>query len=542
MQNTEQSSNNSGSTAQQPIRYSTRQTLLFSALFALGVGLLASLLAIIVMIALRLLAGIPTPVELFGDFYLKHINVHVFITLLNQFNPNSKTAPLGLALLGMLGVGTVLGVAYAAILRLQLPVVGYQPTRREWLVAASFAGAMTLVAVVLFWDELRQNLFGFPIASARVVTIIGLLVEFCVYGVTLCLAYRALLPKQPVADLLPAVQERRQLLSRAGVAALTVGAAAGTLGLVRAYLDTYTAYDGMETPNHQSVTSPITPNDEHYIVTQNALDPKPDPNLWQLEVTGLVNKPGIYNYTELQKLPSTSRAITMECISNGIGGHLMSTAVWQGVTLNTLLEQHGGAQSTARYVAFHSMDDYTTSLPLKEVLEADPILAWRMNGVVLPQRHGFPLRVIMPGRYGEESPKWLTRVELTDHFVGGLYSDQGWYNGELRMTSRIDRPTGRISAGRTVEVGGVAFAGIHGIQKVEVSTDNGRTWQQANLQPALSKDSWVLWTWQWKPAGPGKYNLVVRATDDQGQLQTGTFQRTVPNGGAGYHNVPVEVV
>nr|MBA2677220.1 molybdopterin-dependent oxidoreductase [Ktedonobacteraceae bacterium] len=528
MQNTERSSNSSNPATSQPVRYSTRRTLLFSAVFALGAGLLASLLAIVAMLTLRLLAGIPTPVELFGDFYLKHIDVHVFITLLNRFNPNSKTAPLGLALLGMLGVGTVLGLVYAAILRLRLPVVGYRPSRREQLVAAGFAGAMTLVAVVLFWDELRQNLFGFSILWATVITIVGLLVEFCVYGAALCLAYRALLPKQPAPNLASSVQERRQLLSRAGVAALTVGGAAGTLGLVRAYFDTYTAYDGMETPNHQSVTSPITPNDEYYVVTQNALDPKPDPNLWQLEVTGLVNKPGVYNYANLQKLPSTSRAVTIECISNGIGGHLMSTAVWQGVTLNTLLEQHGGAQSTASYIAFHSVDDYTTSLPLKEVLEADPILAWRMNGVVLPQRHGFPLRVIMPGRYGEESPKWLTRVELTDHFVGGLYADQGWYNGEIRMTSRIDRPGGRISAGRTVEVGGIAYAGIHGVQKVEVSTDSGRTWQQANLQPALSKDSWVLWTWPWKPAGPGKYTLVVRTTNGQGQLQSGTFLRTVP--------------
>ncbi len=541
MQDTEQSSE-SGPTAQQTMSYPVGRTLLLSVCFALGAGLLASLLAIVVMILLRLFAGIPTPVELFGDFYLKHINVHVFIALLNQFSPNAKTAPLGLALLGMLGIGTVLGLVYAAILRMKLPVADNRPSRREWLVAAGFAGAMSLFGVVLFWDEIRQNLFGFSIAWSTVITIIGLLVEFSVYGATLCLAYRALLPKQPVPDLAPAVQERRQLLSRAGVAALTVGAGAGTLGLVRAYLNTYTAYDGMETPNHQSVTSPITPNDEYYVVTQNTLDPKPDPNLWQLEIAGLVNKPGTYNYTELQNLPSISRAITMECISNGIGGHLMSTAVWQGVTLNSLLEKHGGAQSTARYIAFYSVDDYTTSLPLKEVMEADPILAWSMNGIVLPQRHGFPLRVVMPGRYGEESPKWLTRIELTDQFVSGLYANQGWYNGELRMTSRIDRPNGRISAGRPIEVGGIAFAGFRGIQKVEVSTDNGGTWQQADLQPALSKDSWVLWTWQWKPTTPGRYNLVVRATDGRGQLQTSTFQRTVPNGGSGYHHVVVEVV
>ncbi len=254
-----------------------------------------------------------------------------------------------------------------------------------------------------------------------------------------------------------------------------------------------------------------------------------------------MSNPGTYTYEQLNTLPSTSRAITLECISDGPGGRFISTAIWQGVTLRTLLEKHGGALPNARYVAFYSVDGYVVSQPLDEVLAVDALLAWQMNGVVLPNRHGFPLRVLIPGRYGEENPKWLTRVELTDHFVGGLYSDQGWYNGPLHTMNRIDRPRGRLALGHTVEIGGIAFSGNRGIQKVEVSVDDGVTWHQATLDPALSQDSWVLWSWKWTPLLPGQYTLVARATDGTGEVQTSRKQGTVPNGATGYHTVVVQV-
>jgi len=259
-------------------------------------------------------------------------------------------------------------------------------------------------------------------------------------------------------------------------------------------------------------------------------------------VTGLVANPGSYTFDELQQLPSTSRAITLECIANYIGGHLISTAVWQGVTLQTLLEKHGGPLSGAKFAAFYSVDGYNTSLPLDEVLAVDALLAWRMNGTALPQRHGYPLRALIPGRYGEEQPKWLTRVELTDHFVGGLYSDQGWYNGPLHTISRIDRPVGNIPFSQGIEIGGIAFAGNRGIQKVEVSVDGGVTWQQAQLAPPLSQDSWVFWSYQWAPVTPGRYAIVARATDGTGALQTDHKQGTVPDGATGYPSVIVHLV
>ena len=521
--------------------FSRRQTLVASALFAPGAALLAGLLAVVLMLFLRVFAGIPTPMELFGDFALRRLDANTFVGLLLKFSPNSKTAPLGLALLGMIGLGIALGVLYAALVRLRLPVSGYRPTRREWLVALAFAAGMTLIGTVLFWSQLPQNFFGLPLGQAVPVTILGLLADFVLYGTVLCLAYRALLPKLSAPGVPAAVQGRRQLFARAGVAALSVGGVAGSYGLVRKFLQNYTSYDGFKLGNYNRATPAITTNSDHYVVTQNTVDPSPNIDLWRLEVSGLVNKPGSYTFAEVQQLPSTSRPITLECIANGRGDHLISTAIWQGVTLRTLLERHGGAQSAASHVAFYSIDGYSVSQPLKEVLEVDALLAWRMNGSELPQRHGYPMRVLIPGHFGEENPKWLTRVELTDHFVGGLYSDQGWYNGQVHTISRIDRPRDHVPVGQPVEVDGIAYAGARGIQKVEVSTDGGTSWQQTTLQPALSQDAWVLWSWQWRPLLPGKYTLVCRATDGTGELQTSKDQNTVPGGGTGYHKIEVQV-
>jgi DMSO/TMAO reductase YedYZ molybdopterin-dependent catalytic subunit len=538
MSDTHQGPETDERTAASSVNYPIWRMWLLSGLCGLGAGLVASLLAVVMMGILRLWLGVPTPVELFGDFVLKHLDVHTFVHLLVTYGPNAKTTPLGLALLGMIGLGVALGLLYAATVGVKLPAAACRPARREWFTALVLLIVMALLGILLFWDELRQNFLGLPVDWARLASTAGLLLDFTVYGIMLCLVYRALLPRQAPSSVMSG---RRQLLSRASVAALTVGGIGGTLGLVRSYLNNYASYDGLQTHPRNLVTLPITPNSEHYVVTQNTVDPTPDIDLWRLEVTGLVKSSGSYTYAELQKLPSTSRAITLECIANGVGHGLISTAIWQGVALRTLLERHGGSLPDAKYIAFYCIDGYNVSLPLDEVLAADALLAWRMNGVELPQRHGYPLRALIPGRYGEENPKWLTRIELTDHFVGGLYSNQGWYNGPLHTTSRIDYPRDTARLGQTVEIGGIAFAGNRGIQRVEISIDGGTTWHEAQLQPPLSQDAWVLWSWLWTPLLPGLYTLVCRATDGTGELQTSREQGTVPNGATGYDRVSIRV-
>lgn len=511
-------------------------------LCGLSASLVASLLATVTMGIGFFAAGAPTPVELFGSYVLKHMDVDTFIRLLITFAPNSKTIPLGLALLAMIAIGMLLGIPYTLLAWVRLPAQNARPGRREWFSALGLALVLTVVGVVLFQDELRHNQYGLTVGWSSLVTGLALLVDFSVYGAALCLVFRALLPKQAVLGQTDTVQKRRQLLSRVGISALGLASGGAVAGLVRAYLNDFTTYDGMKSAMRGETTAPITPNDDHYVVTQNPVDPTPISSLWRLEVGGLVNTSRSYTYEEVQQLPSTSRAITLECISNGPGGLLMGTAIWQGVTLKTLLDLHGGAKPEATHVAFYSVDGYTVSLPLQEVLEADALLAWRMNGAEVPQRHGYPLRVLIPGRYGEENPKWLTRVELTDHFVSGLYSSQGWYNGPLHATSRIDRPRGKVSAGQPIEVAGVAFAGNRDVKKVEVSTDGGQTWHEASVKTRLSKDAWVLWTWMWQPQMPGRYTLVCRLTDGDGIVQTSHEQGTVPNGSTGYHKVIIQVV
>src|SRR5579885_3367201 len=207
------------------VRTSRRVRVLIEALSGLLTGLVASLVTVVLMGIFRLVLGIPSPVELFGDVSLKHMDAGTFVHLLIIFAPNSKTGPLGLALLGMIGAGTVLGLIYALVTRLQLPVASNRPVRREWLTAAVLAALLVLAGVIVFWGELGQSFIGLPPEWARAVNILALLLDFGLYALVLCLSYRALLPKQPVAGQHGAgrTRGRRQLLARAGVAALGVG-------------------------------------------------------------------------------------------------------------------------------------------------------------------------------------------------------------------------------------------------------------------------------------------------------------------------------
>jgi DMSO/TMAO reductase YedYZ molybdopterin-dependent catalytic subunit len=299
----------------------------------------------------------------------------------------------------------------------------------------------------------------------------------------------------------------------------------------------------METPYEVSQATQLTPNASFYVVSKNVLDPTVQVDRWQLQIDGLVRQARAWSLDQVMALPSETRAVTFECIANGPGGHLMSAALWTGVTLERVIAEAGGADPAAQYAVFTSVDGFQSSLPLADLLEARTLLAYRMNGVRLPDRHGYPLRVVVPGRYGEQSPKWLSRIELATERFKGLYQSQGWRDGQLFTTSRIEFPASQTRIRLApMTVTGLAFAGIRGIQRVEVSSDDGATWSQATLKPPLSDQSWVYWSWQWTPSAPGAYTLVVRATDGTGATQTPTQTSTVPNGATGQHHVPVVVV
>ena len=530
----------------------------WDALPALAAGIVAALAATALMLLLRLAAGIATLPELVGERVLPQLNAGTFVRLLIQYG---KIEPLLGTLVGQIVLGILVAPIYPLLLR-RLPVSwgagggGRWPGRREWLAAGAIALGQWLLALALFWPVLAENLLGYPVAAARAITALGLAGIFGLYGAALTQSYHTIvggrIPATSVAtgstaadsDAPAANPERRALLVRSAFAAaggLVLGGASLD-GLLRAVdARSNLGYEGMETP---PPTSPITPAGQFYVVSKNVLDPEVVLGDWSLEVAGLVRHPMRYDLAGLRALPNATRAITLECIANGVDGHLISTAVWRGVPLETLLQARGGALPGGTQIVFTSADGYVSSLPLADLLEAGTLLAWEMNGAPLPAHHGFPLRAVVPGRFGEQSAKWITRIEVVDHPVKGFYQEQGWYAGPLYTISRIDNPAkyARLPLGQPVHVHGIAFGGTRGIQRVEVSVDGGAMWQPASFPPPLSPQTWALWSVDWTPTTPGLVTLVVRATDGTGAQQIVKQQGTVPNGGTGLHHVPVMVV
>jgi DMSO/TMAO reductase YedYZ molybdopterin-dependent catalytic subunit len=521
-------------------------------------GVVGSLFAIAVMIALRLLWGAPTAPELVGELILPRMSAGQFVALLIRFQPNPKTGPLGLALLSQFVLGVLIAPAFLLAGRVNGQRASWLPGKRGWLVAGVVALIMEVVAAALFWPVLAANPFGNPPGQARLITLLSLLITFAVYAVVSLVSAHLLLrawgphaaaatspapgARQPSTEGSAAQPRytRRQTLEAAGATVVVVGIGAlATNRLLQSYLArSNLTYEGAPTP--ASLVSPITPVQDFYVVSKNVIDPTVIADHWQLALAGLVRKPITWTFAEFRALPSETRAITLECISNGVGGHLMSTAQWRGTTLETLLALAGGVEPSGTHVVFTSVDGYQTSLPLADLLQARTLLAWQMNGAPLPTRHGYPVRVVVPGRYGEQSAKWVTRIEVSDVEVKGFYQSQGWSAAQLETTSRIDSPTKRAARGE-VTVTGIAFAGIRGIQAVEISADGGATWHQATLTPPLSDQTWVFWSWIWRPTAPGSYTLMVRATDGTGSVQTPIKRGTVPDGATGWDTANVIV-
>ncbi|HET9980875.1 MAG TPA: molybdopterin-dependent oxidoreductase [Ktedonobacterales bacterium] len=515
---------------------------------ALVAGLLGALAALLVMGILRLWWGTLTPPELFAERLLPLIPADQFVALLARFKAHPKTDPLGLTLLGQVVLGMLIALPFTAFARPTRTAPARWPARRAWLVAGTVALLMEGLALALFWPVLEAGVYGDSFGKARLLSAISLLLTFSAYAAVTLLAdhwlARWLQPATgaPAEASPPAIAgvSRRAALEAGGavVLALAVGGLAFNRLLAEWFARSNLSYEGMRTPDR--VTSAITPNSDFYIVSKNVLDPTVQVDRWQLEITGLIRSPQSWMLSDLRALESESRAITLECISNEVGGHLISTAQWRGVTLETLLAAAGGALPTATHLIFYSVDGYTTSLSLAALLQARTLLAWEMNGEPLPDRHGFPLRAVVAGRYGEQSAKWLSRIELTNHPYKGFYQSQGWSDGPLSTMSRIDTPTTAAAPG-LVTVSGIAFAGLRSVTRVEVSADGGANWHDATLLPPLSDQTWRFWQWVWRPPAPGRYTLVVRATDDTGAVQTSKIGPGVPNGATGWHTVQVLV-
>ena len=237
---------------------------------------------------------------------------------------------------------------------------------------------------------------------------------------------------------------------------------------------------------------------------------------------------------------------TLMCISNSLDAGLMSNAVWKGFPLRDILDRAIPLSGAVR-VRFHGVDNYIDTIPLEKALEPTTLLAYEMNGAELPDRHGYPLRLIVPGYFGEKNVKWLTRIEVADMNAKGFYETQGWGPDFMTPTrSRIDVPDawtsfslGRLK--RPIEVKGVAYGGNRGISRVEFSSDAGKSWRDAEVYYSGGNLAWSLWKTQWTPDAAGDYTLVVRATDGKGTTQDWNDDRGPFSGVAGLHQIGVQV-
>jgi len=193
----------------------------------------------------------------------------------------------------------------------------------------------------------------------------------------------------------------------------------------------------------------ITPNDEFYQVTKNLVDPNITRDVWRLDIVGQVETPRVFSFGEIAAMPAVEQETTLLCISYGIGKWLCSNAIWKGVPLPTLLALVKPKPDVTT-VLFRAADGYYETFRFEKAMESTTLVAYEMNGEPLPQRHGFPLRMIVPGLYGEKNPKWLTRIELLNEADArlhrrhgcGFYKEQGWGGeGDVIPThSRIDAP------------------------------------------------------------------------------------------------------
>jgi DMSO/TMAO reductase YedYZ molybdopterin-dependent catalytic subunit len=298
------------------------------------------------------------------------------------------------------------------------------------------------------------------------------------------------------------------------------------------------------------VTPQVTPLEDFYVVGKDLVPTTVDLASWRLAITGLVDRPADWTLDDLGTLQRVEGYRTLQCISNEVVryGSLIGNQWWAGVRVADVLDAVG-VQPSARWVLWRSADGYTESLPLEVARDPRTWLVSEMGtpGAALPREHGFPLRVLIAGRYGMKQPKYLTGIELATDDQPGYWERRGWdETAAVRTYSRIDTPLNGddVPAARPFRVYGIASAGDRGIARVEISADAGATWVDAELEVVDAGPGDVAWT-RWRAdvtAAVGRTTLLARATDGQGNVQDDVPRPTLPSGATGLHRVTVTAI
>ncbi len=286
----------------------------------------------------------------------------------------------------------------------------------------------------------------------------------------------------------------------------------------------------------------LTPNEHFYRIDINLQAPKLDAATWRLDIDGMVERSLSLSIDDLRRLPPVTQLITLECISNRLGGDLIGTTRWTGARMKDVLRL-ARLRGGARAVHLRAADGFYESIAMSDIDDERTLLVYDMNGVPLTAEHGFPLRIYIPNRHGMKQPKWLTRLTVSDHDGAGFWVDRGWSKTAVPHTTSVIDTVGMsmmVGDAKVLPVGGIAYAGARGISKVEVQVDEGPWTAATLLTPAVSPLCWVLWRYEW-PYAPGRHTFRVRAYDGTGALQPVEERGPRPDGVAGIHSVTTRV-
>ena len=359
-----------------------------------------------------------------------------------------------------------------------------------------------------------------------------------------------------VARARPEADGRRDFLLIAGGVVVTSGLAlwagraisAGTRAVERARSKLRLRVTAGVEPANATVAVPgivpwRTSADDFYRIDTALVVPAIEPSSWKLRIHGMVDREVEITYEQLIARKLSEGWVTLCCVSNPVGGNLISNAHFSGVPVRELLAQ-AGVHPDADAVLQTSYDGWTCGTPIGALTDDRlAILAVAMNGQPLPLEHGFPVRTVVPGLYGYVSAtKWVVDMEVTrfDRFQA-YWTQRGWSAmGPVKTESRIDVPADgdQVPAG-TVGIGGIAWSQHTGIERVEVQIDGG-PWRQADLGGVPDTDTWVQWGLQ-VPLASGTHHAVVRATDKSGYTQTPVARDVLPDGATGWDGIVFSV-
>lgn len=510
-------------------------------------GLGAGVLVSIAMQLVARLLGAVSLAELVAYRIIALLPLWLFSLGVETLGGLAKQLLLGLVLVGQAVVGGALGVTWATFAGGREP--GASASRRSAPLWSPTAAGGARFGVLLFFaieiallPLLGGGLFGRELLGGAVAVGLTIGAEALLYGLALGLSYTWL--RRTAPDTAGPVLTRRQLVRQGllAVTAFAVGGAALGFFTRRGGGGASTAAGGRRVGNGD-LPPDVTPTADFYQVSKNFADPKLDAASWKLEVGGLVERPFVLTFDDLKALPAVSEYRTLCCISNEVGGDLISNAGWRGVRLGDLLRR-AGVRPGAVDLKLSAGDGYTESFPIGIALATSPavLAVYEMNGEPLNDKHGFPVRLLVPNIYGMKNVKWVTKLEVIGFDYLGYWQERGWSDvATVQTMSRIDFPrAGQTLPAGPLRAGGVAFAGARGVNKVELSADSGRTWRETQLRQPTGPYAWVLWSSEFDLA-PGDHALVVRATDGGGKTQTQASAPPAPDGATGWHRVPVRI-